>query len=98
MGAAEVRDDPQGGLRHAELHVVGKNPQVTGQRQLEPSSNRVALHRCNGDPRRATQPREAGLETGDDGIGVSVGQVRDPGDAGHPVDFTCPEEAPVETG
>jgi len=81
VGAAEVGDDAQARLGHAELHVVGDDAQVAGQRELEPGPDRVALHRGHREPRGIAQPREPALEGGDGGVGLVVGHRGDAGDA-----------------
>ena len=49
LGAGQVRHQPERHLGHGELRVVGQHPQVTGERELEPGADRVALH--GGDAR-----------------------------------------------
>ncbi len=65
VGAAEVGNQPERRLGHAELHVVGDDAQVTGQRELEAGPDGVAVHGGDGHPVRLAQPAEAGLEAGD---------------------------------
>ena len=89
VGAAEVGHQPERRLGHAELHVVGDDAQVAGQRELEAGADGVAVHGGDGDPVRVAQPAEAGLEAGDGGVGVRVGQLADAGDAGLPVDLAA---------
>jgi hypothetical protein len=96
--AAEVRDDTQTGLGHAELHVVGDDAQVAGERELESGADGVALHRSDGEPRGFTQPREAHLEGRDRGVGLLVGQRGEAADARLAVHLGSGEEPLVETG
>ena len=62
QGPPEVRDQPEARLLHRELHVVGHDHHVAGQRQLEAGADRMALH--GGDRRPlgcvATRRRPAG--------------------------------------
>ena len=46
-------------------YATGQDPQVTGESELEPGPDRVALHRRDGDDVRPVQPGEGGLEFGD---------------------------------
>ncbi len=61
-GAAEVRDEPELGLPHTELRVVGQQPQVGGERQLEPGTDRVALDRRDDHRRHRPPDGEPALE------------------------------------
>ena len=58
----QVGHQPERGLLHAELGVVGHHPQVAGQRELEAGADGVALHDGDRDEARVAQPGEAALE------------------------------------
>lgn len=64
MGAAEVRDEAERRLPHAELGIVGEDLQVAGQRELKARSDGVAVDRGHADESRVAQLRHGGNPTG----------------------------------
>lgn len=65
MRAGEVGDEPETGLAHGELHVIGDDPQVTGEGELEPGTDRMALDSGDGDQVGTAPPGERLLVFGD---------------------------------
>ncbi len=61
LGTGEVGHQPQRRLEHAELRVLGCDPDVTGKRKLEAGADRVPPDRGDRHERRITQPGEPGL-------------------------------------
>src|SRR6202012_3743589 len=76
LGPGQVGDQAQRGLLHAEHRVVGADPQVTGQGQLEAAADGVAADGRDRDDFRAAQPQVPGLVPGD---GVFEAGVAGPG-------------------
>ena len=59
-GLVPVRSgtSPSAGSFMHELGVVGEDPQVAGERKLEPGTDRVALNGRDGDDVGTAQPQE----------------------------------------
>src|SRR5204863_8496650 len=70
LGAGQVGDQAEAGLGHGELRVVGDDPQVAGESELETGADGVALDHGDADQVGPAQPGEAGLEVGDVRLGV----------------------------
>ena len=62
LGAAPAGDDAEQDLGQPEARVVGADPEVEGQRQLEATAQRVAVDRGDRRPRDGGQRVERGGE------------------------------------
>ena len=95
-GPPEVRDEPELGLPHTELGVVGEQSQVGRQSQLEPGPDRVPLDRGDDDRRYRAPDREAALEARDGVVEpIRDGELEDVGLTRH---TARREHLPVQAG
>ena len=75
LGTAEVGHQAQADLGHGELRVLGRDPEVAGQRELEAGADRVALHQRDADQARTGEDAERLLVAGDLGGGLAPADI-----------------------
>ncbi|ESU47126.1 hypothetical protein P376_4891 [Streptomyces sp. HCCB10043] len=76
MGAREVGNETETGLTHGELHVLGDDPQIAGEGELEAGADGVALDRRDRHEVVAAPPGERLLVLGDGRVELGLRAAR----------------------
>ena len=79
LRAASARDHPEQDLGQTEAGVLGADPEVAGQRELQPAAEGDAVDGGNGGPRHRGQRAERGGEVGAHRVRAAVAQLDDVG-------------------
>ena len=82
LGAAPTGDHPEQHFGQAQPGVLGADPEVAGQRQLQPASQRVAVDGGDGGPGQTGQGPERAGEVRPHGAGVGAIELDDVGTGG----------------